>query len=90
MVTYFIRYPKIKRVPTKTAVFVWMSRTIIKKDTYYGYIKDIWGLDYGPNFKVPLFRYQWVKLYGGEVTKDEYEMTIVDLNNLGYRDEPLT
>ena len=25
---------------------------------------------------------------GGGVTKDEYGMTIVDLNNLGYRDEP--
>ena len=27
-------------------------------------------------------------LSGGEVTKHEYGMTIVDLNNLGYRDEP--
>ena len=43
-------------------------------------------LDYGPNFKVPLFWCQWVKLTG--VTKDQYGMTIVDLNNLGYRDEP--
>ena len=59
-----------------------------KKDTYYGYIEEIWELDYGPNFKMPLFRCQWVKLSGGVVTKDEYEMTIVDLNSLGYRDEP--
>ena len=59
-----------------------------KKDTYYGYIEEIWELDYGPNFKVPLFRCQWIKLSGGGVTKDEYGMTIVDLNNLGYRDEP--
>ena len=59
-----------------------------KKDTYYGYIEEIWELDYGPNFKVPLFRCQSVKLSGGGITKDEYEMTIVDLNNLGYRDEP--
>ena len=29
-----------------------------------------------------------MKLSGGEVTKDQYGMTIVDLNNLGYRDEP--
>jgi len=35
---------------------------------------------------VPLFRCQWVKLTG--VTKDQYGMTIVDLSNLGYRDEP--
>ena len=37
---------------------------------------------------MPLFRCQWVKLSGGGVRKDEYGMTIVDLNNLGYRDEP--
>ena len=37
---------------------------------------------------MPLFRCQWVKLSGGGVTKDKYGMTIVDLNNLGYRDEP--
>ena len=41
-----------------------------KKETYYGYIEVIWELDYGPNFKVPLFCCQWVKLYGGGVTKD--------------------
>ena len=59
-----------------------------KKDTFYGYIEEIWELDYGPNFKMPLFRCQWVKLSRWWVTKDEYVMTIVDLNNLGYRDEP--
>ena len=31
---------------------------------------------------MPLFRCQWDKLSGGGVTKDEYGMTIVDLNNL--------
>ena len=35
-----------------------------------------------------LFRCQWVKLSGGGVTKDEYGIIIVDLNNLGYKDEP--
>ena len=28
-----------------------------KKETFYSYIEEIWELDYGPNFKVPLFRY---------------------------------
>ncbi|KAK1616289.1 hypothetical protein QYE76_021806 [Lolium multiflorum] len=32
--------------------------------TYYGYIEEIWELDYGPTFKVPLFRCKWVKLSG--------------------------
>ena len=38
------------------------------------------------NFKVPLFWCHWVKLTG--VTKDQYAMTIVNVNNLGYRDAP--
>ena len=59
-----------------------------KKETYYGYIEEMWELDYGPNFKVPLLWCQWVKLTRGGETKDQYGMTIVDLNNLGYRDEP--
>jgi hypothetical protein len=59
------------------------------KDTYYGYIEEIWELDYEPSFKVHLFRCKWVKLTGGGVKVDQqYGMTLVDLNNLGYRDEP--
>jgi hypothetical protein len=59
------------------------------KDTYYGYIVDIWELDYGHDFKVPLFRCKWVNLSGGGVQVDpQYGMTTVDLNNLGYTDEP--
>uniref|UniRef100_A0A8R7PHE9 DUF4216 domain-containing protein n=1 Tax=Triticum urartu TaxID=4572 RepID=A0A8R7PHE9_TRIUA len=57
--------------------------------TYYGFIEEIWELDYGRNFKVPLFRCQWVKMTGGGVKVDQqYGMTTVDLNNLGYKDEP--
>lgn len=59
------------------------------KQTYYGRIEEIWELDYAPNFKIPLFRCQWVKLTGGGVTIDkEYGMTTVDLNNVGYKSEP--
>jgi hypothetical protein len=58
-------------------------------DTYYGYIEEIWELDYGPSFKVPLFQCKWVKMIGCGVKLDEqYRMTMVDLNNLGYLDEP--
>jgi hypothetical protein len=35
-----------------------------QKDMYYGYIEEIWELDYGPSFKVPLFRWKWFKLDG--------------------------
>ena len=60
-----------------------------KVDTYYGYIVDIWELDYGHDFKVPFFKCKWVNLSGGGVQVDpQYGMTTVDLNNLGYIDEP--
>nr|AAP12940.1 transposon protein, putative, CACTA, En/Spm sub-class [Oryza sativa Japonica Group]ABF96438.1 transposon protein, putative, CACTA, En/Spm sub-class [Oryza sativa Japonica Group] len=55
--------------------------------TYYGAIEDIWELDYGP-LKVPPFRCQWVRLTGGGVTIDDSGMTMVDLNKVGYSDEP--
>src|SRR3954464_13050897 len=59
------------------------------KDTYYAYIVDIWELDYGDDFKVPLFKCKWVNMSGGGVQVDpQYGMTTVDLNNLGYTDEP--
>ena len=59
-----------------------------KKDTYYGLIEDIWELDYGPSFKVPLLRCKWVNLKGRVKVDPQYGMTTVDLNNLGYREEP--
>ena len=60
-----------------------------RNDTYYGSIEEIWELDYGPSFKVPLFRCKWVNLNGEGVKVDQlYGMTTVDLKNLGYRDEP--
>src|SRR3990170_3049771 len=74
---HFTRSPKIKRATTNG------------KDTYYGYIEEIWELDYGHDLKVPLFRCKWVNLTRGGVQVDpHYGMTTVDLNNLGYTDEP--
>ena len=58
------------------------------KDTYYGCIQQIWELDYGPSFKIPLFQCKWVNLSGGVDIDRRYGMTTVDLNNLGYHTEP--
>jgi hypothetical protein len=58
------------------------------QDTYYGYIEEIWELDYGRDLKVPLFWCKWVNMTGGGVQVDpRYGMTTMDLNNLGYTDE---
>ncbi|KAK1616375.1 hypothetical protein QYE76_021892 [Lolium multiflorum] len=59
-----------------------------KKVTYYGYIEEIWELEYGPNFKVPLFRCKWFNLKDGVQVDPQYGMTTVDLKNLGYDTEP--
>ena len=67
---HFTRSPKIKRAPTKTAVSALIAATESGKDTYYGYIVDIWELDYGHDFKVPLFKCTWVNLSGGGVQVD--------------------
>ncbi len=83
--------PKIKRAPTKIVVSAFDATDENEHclETYYGYIEEIWELDYGPTFKIPLFRCKWVKLTGGGVVVDQkYGMTTVDLNNLSYMDEP--
>ena len=65
------------------------AETKTGKETYYGYIQDIWELDYRRGLKVPLFRCKWVNMTRGGVTEDpQYGMTTVDLNNLAYADEP--
>jgi hypothetical protein len=55
--------------------------------TYYRFIEDIWELDYGENIRFPVFRCQWVKHSNG-VTDDNYGLTLVDLANVGHKDDP--
>ena len=65
------------------------AETKTGKETYYGYIQDLWELDYRRGLKAPLFRCKWVNMTRGGVTEDpQYGMTTVDLNNLAYADEP--
>ena len=58
------------------------------KETYYGYIEDMWELNYGGGLKVPLFQCKWVNMTRGRVTEDPQYRITVDLNNLAYADEP--
>ena len=55
--------------------------------TYYGFIEEIWELDYGANIRIPVFRCQWVKHPQG-VAVDNYGLTLVDLANVDYKDDP--
>jgi hypothetical protein len=52
---------------------------------YYGYIQDIWELDYGVRMRIPIFRCQWVK-HPNSMNVDNYGLTLVDLKNVGHQD----
>jgi hypothetical protein len=58
-----------------------------KTTTYFGVIDDIWEVHYGSNIQIPIFQCRWVKHPKG-VEVDGYGLTIVDLNNVGYKDDP--
>ncbi|XP_066164140.1 uncharacterized protein [Oryza sativa Japonica Group] len=85
--TFYTRAQDMKSTNQNSAVRVDAMGHDGTTATYYGAIEDIWELDYGP-LKVPLFRCQWVRLTGGGVMIDDSGMTTVDLNKVGYSDEP--
>jgi len=53
---------------------------------YFGVIKQIWELDYS-EFRVPLFKCKRVN-GNTSVHQDDLGFTLVDLNKVGYMDEP--
>jgi len=56
-----------------------------QKKLYYGYIEEIWELDY-VDFKFPLFRCQWVAK--NQVRPDDDGHTTVNLNTVAYKNDP--
>jgi hypothetical protein len=58
------------------------------KITYYGYIYDIWELNYSARLQIPVFKCQWVKHLNG-VSMNNYGLTLVDLKNVDHKDDPL-
>ena len=57
-----------------------------KNTTYFVVIEDIWEVHYGSNIEIPVFRCCWVKHPKG-IEVDGYGLTVVDLNNIGYKDD---
>ncbi|XP_074342221.1 uncharacterized protein LOC141679687 [Apium graveolens] len=56
------------------------------KKSYYGFIEEIWELDY-TDFKVALFKCKWFDIRRG-VREDELGFTLVDLSRFGHEDDP--
>jgi hypothetical protein len=64
-----------------------MQKIARGKNSYYGYIEEIWELNYRMSVQIPIFKCHWVKHpQGFEI--DDYGFTIVDLTNVGHKDEP--
>jgi hypothetical protein len=64
-----------------------MQKIAHGKNAYYGYIEEIWEVNYGMSLQIPVFKCQWVKHPHG-IELDEYGFTIVDLRNVDHKDEP--
>jgi hypothetical protein len=56
------------------------------KNAFYGYIEEIWLLNDGISLQIPMFKCQWLKHPQG-VEIDDYGFAIVDLINVGHKDE---
>ena len=64
-----------------------LDETPGQNTTYFGVIDDIWEVYYSSSIQIPIFWCRWVKHPKG-VEVDGYGFTIVDLNNIGYKDDP--
>ena len=84
--TFYTRAQDNKSTNQNSGVRIDATDSSGQTNSCFGYIEEIWELDYGP-LMIPLFRCQWVKLTGKCVDIDEYGMTTVDLKELGYRDD---
>ncbi|XP_071688248.1 uncharacterized protein [Rutidosis leptorrhynchoides] len=63
------------------------ERSRIAKKSYYGFIQEIWELDFGDLYTIPLFKCKWVANDRG-VQVDEDSFTTVNLSTNGYKEEP--
>jgi hypothetical protein len=64
-----------------------MQKIARGKNAYYGYIEEIWELNYRMSVQIPIFKCHWVKHPQGFEIND-YGFTIVDLTHVGHKDEP--
>jgi hypothetical protein len=83
--TFYTRDQDRKSTNQNSGVRIDAQDTAGRKSSYYGYVEEIWELDY-VEFKIPLFRCRWVTL--SQVKVDKYGFTTVDLSTTAYKDDP--
>ena len=94
-VTYSIKERDDKRQVQGSGVCVVADTMVVQGNgmdiehtshTYYGVITSIWELDYN-DFGVPIFHCNWVDINKG-VKVDDLGYTLVNLNKLGFGNDP--
>jgi hypothetical protein len=84
--TYYTKNDK-RSVAQNSGIHIEAFDPLGVKTTYYGYIQDIWKLDYGARLQIHVFKCEWVKHPNG-VSVDNYGLTLVDLKIVGHKDYP--
>jgi hypothetical protein len=84
--TYYIKEKDRRSVAQNNGIRIEAFDPLGVKTTYYGYIQDIWELDYDARLQIHVFKCEWVKHPNG-VSVDSYGLTLVDLKNLGHKDD---
>jgi hypothetical protein len=69
--TYYTKEKDRRSVAQNSGIRIETFDPLGVKVMYYGYIQDIWELDYGARLQIPVFRCQWVKHPNG-VSMDNY------------------
>jgi hypothetical protein len=85
--TYYTKENDTRSVAQNSGIRIEAFDPLRVKTTYYGYIQDIWKLNYGARLQIPFFKSQWVKHPNG-VSMDNYGLTLFDLKNVGHKDDP--
>jgi hypothetical protein len=85
--TYYTKEKERRSVAQNNGICIEAFDPIEVKTTYYGYIQDIWELDYDVRLQIPIFKCQCVKHLNG-MSMDNYGLTLVDLKNIGHKDDP--
>jgi hypothetical protein len=85
--TYYTKEKDRRSVAQNSGIRIEAFDPLEVKTTYYGYIQDIWELNYGARLQIPVFKCQCVKHLNG-VRVDNYGLALVDLKNVGHKDDP--
>jgi hypothetical protein len=85
--TYYTKEKDMRSVDQNSGIRIEAFDPLGVKITYYGYIQDIWELNYDVRLQIYVFKCESVKHPNG-VSVDNYVLTLVDLKNLGHKDDP--